>query len=61
MSIMLPSSRILPHIPSIHEKYMAMVRKAKAERRARFKAAANEKDPLLRAVKRPFVLDEELR
>jgi hypothetical protein len=38
-----------------------MVRKAKADMKARAKAAAEKKDPFWRAVKKPLVSDEELR
>jgi hypothetical protein len=41
----------------------AMARKSKANLRDRYRyiAAANEKDPFMRLVKKPFVFPEELR
>jgi hypothetical protein len=43
-----------PDVPTVHEKQLALLRKAMADFRARAKAAANEKDPYLRAIKNSF-------
>jgi hypothetical protein len=39
----------------------AMAKQAKADMRNRYIAAAKEKDPFFKAVKKPIVSDEELR
>ena len=41
--------------------YQDRVRKAKVHMLDRYIAAAKEKDPFLKAVKKPIVSDEELR